>query len=63
MAAWYYRAGSYLWWCKKCGGKPGALPAAREGALNGGRFAVSGLEEQPPVRGLGVKPYPLDHWL
>ncbi len=64
MASWYYRDGSYLWWFKKCGGKPGAPPEATYwGKSMEGRYILSGLDEQPPVRWLGVKPYPLDHWI
>ena len=63
MAAWYYRDGSYLWWFKKCGGKPGSAPEIYYGPATAGRYCVDGLDEQPPVRWLGVKPYPLDHWM
>ena len=64
MASWYYRDGGYLWWFKKCGGRPGALPAAQYwGKMNEGRFIMGGLDEKPPARWLGVKPYPLDSWM
>lgn len=63
MAAWYYRDGSYLWWFKKCGGKPGAIISQHFGLINQGRYLMTGLDEKPPVRWLGVKPYPLDHWM
>ena len=64
MASWYYRDGGYLWCFKKFGGNPGALPAPTYwGKTMEGRYIVSGLDEQLPVRWLGVKPYPLDHWM
>ncbi|MDD5677259.1 MAG: FG-GAP-like repeat-containing protein [Kiritimatiellae bacterium] len=63
MAAWYYRDGSYLWWFKHCGGKPDILPKRYGGTADVGRYIVNNLAEAPPVRWLGVKPFPLDHWL
>ena len=50
IAAWYYRDGSYLWWYRHCGGNPE-------------RFMLDNLDEQPPTRLLGVKPFPLDQWI
>ncbi len=63
MAAWYYRDGSFLWFFKKCGGKPWMSFGHYAARILEGRYMVSGLDETPPVRWLGVKPFPLDHWL
>ncbi|NLE67676.1 MAG: hypothetical protein GX608_09665, partial [Lentisphaerae bacterium] len=63
MCAWYYRDGSYLWWFRKCGGRAGTYLGHYSSSMLAGRYIVSGLEEKPPVRWLGVKPYPLDHWM
>ncbi|NLE66064.1 MAG: hypothetical protein GX608_01420, partial [Lentisphaerae bacterium] len=63
MAAWHYRDGSYLWWFRKCGGKTGLTPDLYNVPATAGRYIVDGLEEKPPVRWLGVKPYQLDHWM